>query len=87
MAETEESFFADILKPGSSLHPTFLVIVDAVLAVLLVVLISLAFITSGNVHFIFLSVIELGLWASVKWSDLNFRLGITMVLTEIQVRP
>jgi len=62
-----ESFFADILRPGSSFHPTFLAVVDGVLAVLLALLLSLAVMTAGNIHLIFLTVIELGLWASVKW--------------------
>lgn len=83
--ETEGSFFADVLKPGSSFHPTFLAIVDGVLAVLLVVLISLAFLTSGNIHFIFLIVIELCLWASVKWLASLCSLGIVLVLTRLKV--
>jgi hypothetical protein len=66
-ASDSESFFADILKPGSSFHPTFLAVVDGVLAVLLAVLLSLAIMTAGNIHLIFLTVIELALWASVKW--------------------
>jgi len=65
--EESQSFFADVLKPGSSFHPTFLAIVDVAFAFLLVVLLSLAFITSGNIHLIFLTLIELALWASVKW--------------------
>lgn len=55
-----------ILKPGSSLHPTFLKIVDGAFAFLLLVLLSLLFVTRSY-HFFFLSLIELGLWASVKW--------------------
>jgi ER protein Pkr1 len=65
----QESFFDNVLKPGSSFHPTFLLILDGVFAFLLVILLALAFMTSGNIHLIFLTVIELGLWASVKWSD------------------
>ncbi|EAU84594.1 hypothetical protein CC1G_00113 [Coprinopsis cinerea okayama7 len=62
-----ESFFNNILKPGSSLQPTFLAIVDGAFAVLLVILLSLAFLTSGNPHIFALIFIELALWASVKW--------------------
>lgn len=61
------SFFANILTPGSSFHPTFLLIVDFTLAFLAFVFVSLAVITGGNVHFIALLCIELGLWASIKW--------------------
>ncbi|KAF9498496.1 hypothetical protein BDN71DRAFT_1587513 [Pleurotus eryngii] len=61
------SFFADILKPGSSLHPTFLLILDLAFTALLFVFAGLAFITNGNFHVFALIAIELGLWASVKW--------------------
>ena len=56
-----------ILTPGSSLHPTFLLIVDVVFVFLLLVLILLAFVTGGNFHFFVLIFVSLGLWASVKW--------------------
>ncbi|ESK97435.1 pkr1p [Moniliophthora roreri MCA 2997] len=61
------SFFSEILKPGSSLHPTFLLILDVAFAALLVILLGLLFATNGNVHIGGLIVIELCLWASVKW--------------------
>ena len=61
------SLFGGILEPGSSLNPTFLLIVDGVFAALFVVLVALAVLTRGNVHLIVLTFIELGLWASVKW--------------------
>lgn len=61
------SFFDQILEPGSSLHPTFLLIVDAAFTVLLLVFIVLAVLTGGNLHVFALMAIELGLWASVKW--------------------
>jgi len=61
------SLFGGILEPGSSLDPTFLLIVDGVFAALFVVLVALAVLTRGNVHLIVLTFIELGLWASVKW--------------------
>lgn len=60
-------FFSNILTPGSSLNPTFLLIVDSALASLLFVFISLLYLSGGNSHFIFLIVIEGCLWASVKW--------------------
>lgn len=65
--DLSESFVSQILTPGSSLHPTFLLILDLSFAALLVVLVFLLFLTSGNVHFIGLIGIELALWASVKW--------------------
>ncbi|KZT20753.1 hypothetical protein NEOLEDRAFT_1074911, partial [Neolentinus lepideus HHB14362 ss-1] len=61
------SFFSVILKPGSSLHPNFLLALDVVFAALLLVLLTLAFLTQGNIHLIALTCIELCLWASVKW--------------------
>ncbi|GLB33606.1 putative ER protein Pkr1 [Lyophyllum shimeji] len=61
------SFFGDILKPGSSLNPTFLAILDAAFVALFLVFVGLAFATSGNFHIFALMAIELALWASVKW--------------------
>jgi hypothetical protein len=66
--ESEDTpFFSQILKPGSSLHPTFLLIVDCAFLLLLLVFIALIFITGGNLHVFALIAIELGLWGSVKW--------------------
>ncbi|KAF9036094.1 hypothetical protein BDZ89DRAFT_1011540 [Hymenopellis radicata] len=65
--DASETFFSQILNPGSSLHPTFLLILDGSFALLLVVLILLLFMTRGNIHFIGLIGVELGLWGSVKW--------------------
>jgi uncharacterized membrane protein len=65
--EAEESFFATILRPGSSLNPTFLVILDGAFACLFLVFLALAWLTSGNLHVFVLLGIELSLWASVKW--------------------
>ena len=62
-----DDFFSTILKPGSSLNPTFLLIVDGAFTFLLVVFITLAFLTAGNIHIFALMGIELALWASVKW--------------------
>jgi uncharacterized membrane protein len=73
MADTQssipesESFFADIIKPGSSLNPTFLLILDGAFSFLFFVLLSLAFLTSGNPHIFALMGIEIALWGSVKW--------------------
>ncbi|KAJ3790546.1 hypothetical protein GGU11DRAFT_762949 [Lentinula aff. detonsa] len=61
------SFFSDMLKPGSSLHPTFLLILDVIFFTLLLTLLGLVFATAGNIHLIALTAIELALWASVKW--------------------
>lgn len=63
-----ESIIASILTPGSSLNPTFLLIVDLVLALLLGTFLVLAILTRGNIHVLVLMGIELGLWASIKWS-------------------
>ncbi|KAF9468932.1 hypothetical protein BDZ94DRAFT_1244957 [Collybia nuda] len=65
--ENQESFFFNILKPGSSLNPTFLAILDGAFAILFCVFLGLAYLTSGNPHIFALMGIELGLWASVKW--------------------
>jgi ER protein Pkr1 len=72
--EYQESFLSDILKPGSSTNPTFLFIVDCVLGSLLVVLLSLSYLTSGNFHIFALTAIELALWASIKWCVQRLRL-------------
>jgi len=61
------NFISNILKPGSSLHPTFLLIVDGAFAFLFIIFIILAFMTSGNIHIFGLMGIELCLWGSVKW--------------------
>jgi len=62
-----ESALTGILAPGSSLHPKFLAVLDGAFASLFVILILLAFLTSGNLHIFALIFIELCLWASVKW--------------------
>lgn len=60
-------FFAHILTPGSSLNPAFLLAADCCFAALFFVFVWLAYLTKGNVHFFVLLIIELLLWASVKW--------------------
>ncbi|KAI6047339.1 hypothetical protein EDC04DRAFT_2622878 [Pisolithus marmoratus] len=68
MATTEsDGFFAFILRPGTSLNPAFLLVVDCCFATLFFVFVWLAYLTKGNVHFFILLFIELLLWASVKW--------------------
>ncbi|KAI0921964.1 hypothetical protein AcW1_004198 [Taiwanofungus camphoratus] len=61
------SFLDTVLTPGSSLNPTFLLLVDSAFAALLFVLCALAIVTRGNVHLIALMAIEVALWGSVKW--------------------
>ena len=61
------SSFGTILEPGSSFNPTFLLAVDGTFATLLIILVAFAILTRGNIHLIFLTFIELALWASVKW--------------------
>jgi ER protein Pkr1 len=63
----DDDFLSNILAPGSSLNPTFLLVVDGVLALLALTLVSLVIATGGNVHLIALLVIELALWVSIKW--------------------
>lgn len=60
-------FFGTILEPGSSFDPTFLLVVDGTFVSLFVVLASFTILTRGNPHLIFLTFVELALWASVKW--------------------
>ncbi|KAJ7276188.1 hypothetical protein B0H12DRAFT_1227365 [Mycena haematopus] len=60
-------FLSDILKPGSSLQPRFLLVLDLAFVALLFILVALAFLTAGNFHIFALIAIELALWASVKW--------------------
>lgn len=64
---SENDLFSNILAPGSSLNPTFLLVVDGVLALLTLTLLSLIIATRGNVHLIALLFIELALWVSIKW--------------------
>lgn len=71
-ATAVESIIATILTPGSSLNPTFLLIVDLVLALLLGTFLVLAILTRGNIHVLVLMGIELGLWASIKWSPILY---------------
>ena len=63
----ESSFLSDLLKPGSSLNPSSILVLDCILGALLVVLLSLAYFTSGNGHILALIAVELALWASLKW--------------------
>jgi hypothetical protein len=60
-------FFGSILEPGSSFSPTFLLAVDGSFTALFVVLVTFAVLTRGNFHLVFLTLIELAFWASVKW--------------------
>ena len=63
----DNDFLSNILAPGSSLNPTFLLIVDVVLGSLSLTLGSFAIVTGGNVHLIALLFIALALWVSIKW--------------------
>jgi hypothetical protein len=64
---SDSDFFSNILAPGSSLNPTFLLVVDGVLALLFVTLGTLVSVTGGNLHLIALLFIVLALWVSIKW--------------------
>jgi hypothetical protein len=64
---SQNDFLSNILEPGSSLNPHFLLVVDGVLALLALTLLSLVIATGGNVHLIALLFIELALWVSIKW--------------------
>ncbi|KIY49559.1 hypothetical protein FISHEDRAFT_72872 [Fistulina hepatica ATCC 64428] len=65
---SDDSFFANILTPGSSSHPTFELILDFVFVALLMVLAALAAtVSSGAPHFLILFGIAVALWLSVKW--------------------
>ncbi|KAL0581963.1 hypothetical protein V5O48_000020 [Marasmius crinis-equi] len=66
-ADAATSFLSNILTPGSSLHPTFLLVLDVAFVGLFLILLGLLFVTHGNIHIIGLIFIELCLWASVKW--------------------
>lgn len=63
----DSDFLSNILTPGSSLNPTFLLVVDVVLALLSLTLGSLVIFTGGNFHLIALLFIALALWVSIKW--------------------
>jgi hypothetical protein len=61
------SFLADIFQAGSSLNPKFQIIVDIAFALLMLVLIMMAYLTAGNFHVIALILVAAALWAGVKW--------------------
>jgi ER protein Pkr1 len=72
---SDNDLLSNILAPGSSLNPNFLLVVDVVLALLSLTLGSLAIITGGNVHLILLLFIALALWVSIKWWAKNMHFG------------
>lgn len=76
-SDASEGIFDNILKPGSSLNPAFLAILDAIFLFLFLLFVVLAFVTSGNLHIFALMTIELGLWASVKWCVRHIKLLTT----------
>ncbi|KAH9905064.1 uncharacterized protein BXZ73DRAFT_61833, partial [Epithele typhae] len=59
--------FSNILTPGSSLHPTFLLMVDGAFALLLLVFLMLLWLTGGSIHIYVLIFIGGCLYASTKW--------------------
>ncbi|KAM6490513.1 hypothetical protein JOM56_013856 [Amanita muscaria] len=61
------SFLDQVLQPGSSLQPNFLLAVDVAFTLLFLVLVTLLYLTAGNLHVVALILVELALWASVKW--------------------
>lgn len=63
----QSGFFSNILTPGSSLNPTFLLALDIAFGLLLCVFLVLLVLTRGSVHIIVLIGIEACLWTSVKW--------------------
>ncbi len=63
----DNDFLSAVLTPGSSLNPTFLLIVDGVLALLALALVSLIVAPRGSVHSIALLLVERALWVSIKW--------------------
>jgi hypothetical protein len=65
--DNDSDFLSNILAPGSSLNPSFLLVVNVVLALLSLTLGSLAIATGGNAHLIALLFIALALWVSIKW--------------------
>jgi hypothetical protein len=74
----DQPFFGNVLTPGSSLNPTFLLLVDAAFFAMLLVLLALVYATGGNGHILVMISIELGLWASVKWSVSNAYICIVL---------
>ena len=62
-----DDIFSTLLKPGSSLNPTFLLVLDGAFATLLVIFLSLLYLTNGSLHIAALVGIEFCLWGSVKW--------------------
>ncbi|EKM59617.1 uncharacterized protein PHACADRAFT_181609 [Phanerochaete carnosa HHB-10118-sp] len=88
-ADTSSSFVSQILTPGSSLHPTFLLVLDGAFAVLLCVFLALLFLTGGSIHILVLIGIQGCLWASIKWcavchGDGALILSVSRFVTELQ---
>ena len=69
--EQGDNFLSLLLQPGSSLNPTFLLILDGAFATLIVIFLGLLYLTQGNVHFFVLLLITICFWASVKWYAVN----------------
>lgn len=67
--EQGDDFLSNLLRPESSLDPTFLLIVDGAFATLLSIFLGLLYLTQGNGHLFVLLFITIGFWASVKWYD------------------
>lgn len=66
-ANADQSLIDHILTPGSSLSPTFQLILDGAFVALFLIFLALLYLTSGNLHIVGLIAVELALWASVKW--------------------
>ncbi|KAK0554798.1 hypothetical protein OC845_000620 [Tilletia horrida] len=60
-----DSVFESILQPGANAPTVHLMNIS--FYALFLCLAGLAFMTSGNIHVVFLLVISVGLWASINW--------------------
>lgn len=65
--QTQNAFVANFLIPGSSLHPTFLLILDLAFGLLALVFLALFYLSGWSIHLLVLMAIEGCLYASIKW--------------------
>ena len=62
-----DGFISFLLKPGSSLHPAFLLALDVSCVLLFVIFGAGLYYTDGSIHFAVLFFVNGCLWLSIKW--------------------
>ncbi|KAK0527285.1 hypothetical protein OC835_005022 [Tilletia horrida] len=65
MPSTIDAIFEGIMQPGASAPTVHLM--NYTFYALFLSLAGLVFLTSGNIHVVFLLAVSVGLWASINW--------------------